>query len=83
MGVFSEGAGRRREGHRVKKEIYNTSGSLTRTDYYVRDVAEGGAYKKCLVDIFSERARLPHWMLAIYNNSTLTEHAIYGSGRLG
>ncbi|WP_340074235.1 hypothetical protein, partial [Leptobacterium sp. I13] len=49
--------------HRVKKEIYNTSGSLTRTDYYVRDVAGS--------------------VLAIYNNSTLTEHAIYGSGRLG
>ncbi|WP_340077896.1 RHS repeat-associated core domain-containing protein [Leptobacterium sp. I13] len=50
-------------GHRVRKEIYNTSGSLTRTDYYVRDVAGS--------------------VLAIYNNSTLTEHAIYGSGRLG
>ncbi len=27
------------KGHRVKKEIYNSGGSLTRSDYYVRDAA--------------------------------------------
>ena len=27
------------KGHRVRKEIYNTSGTLTATDYYIRDAA--------------------------------------------
>lgn len=66
-------------GHRVKKEVYNSGGSLTRTDYYVRDASGSvmAIYEKPLggSDIATEYPIYGVSRLGIFNR--VSDHSVY------